>query len=144
MSDVHPAVRHLLLVMGMCSAVAEAFMVEARKRGWTEPDPDRTKQAFQVIGPMMLSGLPQQEVVEQLEDPYPGLYFEALTFCNNPELDGKTYPRGAARLPAWAFQQIHDRLPVLLMDRDFLELIERYFAAPELEQIVAQMSKTER
>jgi hypothetical protein len=142
--DIDPRTRHLLLVMGMCSAVAKAFRVAVQKNGWSEPDPERTEQAFAVIGPMMLSGLPEQEVVEQLEEPYPNLYLEALAFCKNPELDGKTYPRGAARLPAWAFRHIHGALPTLLGDRDFLELVERYFASDQLKQVVAEMASRVR
>ncbi len=144
MSDIDPRVRQLLLVMGVCSAVASAFTVAAKGKGWPEPDSVRTQEAFAVIGPMILSGLPELAVVEQLEDPLPSLFFDALAFCQDPELDGKCYPRGAARLPAWAFKHIHGRNPVLPDDRDFLELVERYFAAEELKQIVAQMSKQSR
>lgn len=144
MSDIDPKVRHLLLAMGVCSAVGKAFVVAARKKGWPEPDPARTEQAFAVIGPMMLSGLPEREAVEQLEEPFPVLYFEALAFCQDPALDGKCYPRGAARLPAWAFQHIHGRQAVLPTDRDFLEMIERHFAADELQQLVRHVAKPER
>lgn len=144
MSDIDPQVRHLLLVMGVCSAVGKAFTVAAREKGWPEPAPARTEEAFAVIGPMMLSGLPDREAVEQLESPFPVLYFEALAFCQDPALDGKCYPRGAARLPAWAFQHIHGRPAELPGDRDFLEMVERYFAAEELKQIVTQMSKQAR
>ena len=144
MSDIDPRVRQHLLVMGVCSAVAKAFLVEGRKRGWEDSDPVRTEEAFAVIGPMMLSGLPEREVVEQLEDPYPTLNLAAVHFCQDPEMDGKTYPRGAARLPGWAYRHIHGRLAVLPRDRDFLELVERYFAAEELQQMVAQMSQQGR
>src|SRR5688572_30542679 len=67
MSDLDPRLRHLLVVMGVSSAVADAFIVAARERDWPQPDQARTKEAFAVIGPLMLSGLPEREVIEQLE-----------------------------------------------------------------------------
>ena len=67
MSDVDQQVRQILLVMGVCSGVAQAFVVEATKRGWDVPDPERTAEAFSVAGPMMLTGLPERELVEKLE-----------------------------------------------------------------------------
>lgn len=141
MSDIDSRLKHLLLLMGVCSAVAKAFLVECKKRGWQEADALRTEEAFSVIGPLMLSGLPERETVEKLEEPYAELFANALRFCQDPELDGKTYPRGAARLPGFAYQHIFQRLAVLPKDRDFLELVERYFAAPELQQMVAEMKK---
>ena len=144
MSDVDPQVRGILLVMGVCSGVAQAFVVEATKRGWDLPDSERTAEAFSVAGPMMLTGLPERELVEKLEDPLPNLFFQALAYCQDSQLDGKSYPRGASRLPAWVYHHIHGRHPELPKDRDFLELIERYFGVEELHQLIAQISKQTR
>ena len=142
--DIDSRLRHLLLIMGVSSAVAKAFIVAAQEKGWPRPDQDLTEQAFAVIGPMMLSGLPDREVVEQLEAPFPSLYIDALAYCQSTELDAKDSPRGAARLPAWAFRHTQGRLAAMPGDRDFLELIQRYFGSEELRQMVAQMAKPQR